>query len=294
MAADHRPRWRAGSLYASSANLRLARGLEIRSEITTSLALSPDGRYLAAAAVTIGRSRLWLRRSMRPNSRLPGHRGRVLAVLVSDSRFIGFGAEGKLKKSRGERRFAAHHLRRRHRGRADVEPVRTILFADLDLVHDRGIMSVSADGGTPAPVTTTGGTIGHNWPHFLPDGRHFLFSADAREGRQAGTLRMTLSSVRSMVLNRKPLSTVSVSRSSTRVGASAFVNDGTLLAQRFDLDSLPLIGEPTSWPKAFDCSNRQARRGLRPRRRGWWRSKQSPITRPARVVRTERPETARH
>jgi Tol biopolymer transport system component len=40
------------------------------------------------------------------------------------------------------------------------------------------IMRVSAKGGgTPTPVTTLGtGAVDHDWPQFLPDGRHFIYS----------------------------------------------------------------------------------------------------------------------
>ena len=41
-------------------------------------------------------------------------------------------------------------------------------------------MRVSSSGGVPAVATTLDTTNGedvHRWPHFLPDGRHFLYTA---------------------------------------------------------------------------------------------------------------------
>ena len=43
-----------------------------------------------------------------------------------------------------------------------------------------GLFRVSSAGGTPVAVTTldpTAGETNHRWPHFLPDGRHFLYTA---------------------------------------------------------------------------------------------------------------------
>jgi hypothetical protein len=44
----------------------------------------------------------------------------------------------------------------------------------------KGLFRVSAEGGTPAAVTTlnqSAGETSHRFPWFLPDGRHFLYSA---------------------------------------------------------------------------------------------------------------------
>jgi hypothetical protein len=48
-------------------------------------------------------------------------------------------------------------------------------------------MRVSANGGVPVQVTTTEKQeTAHLWPHFLPDGRHFLYQA--RNARQEATI----------------------------------------------------------------------------------------------------------
>ena len=53
---------------------------------------------------------------------------------------------------------------------------------DNVIVFDRspgsGLFRVSSAGGVPTPVTTLeDGEDAHRWPHFLPDGRHFFYTA---------------------------------------------------------------------------------------------------------------------
>ena len=47
------------------------------------------------------------------------------------------------------------------------------------LSYNTGISRVSANGGTPTPVTVVDLThySSHRWPWFLPDGKHFLYIA---------------------------------------------------------------------------------------------------------------------
>src|SRR4030095_5176685 len=54
-------------------------------------------------------------------------------------------------------------------------PDGTILFGG-----NEGLNRVSAQGGTPTLATKVSPKEeAHRWPYFLPDGRHFVFLADA-------------------------------------------------------------------------------------------------------------------
>jgi serine/threonine protein kinase len=60
-----------------------------------------------------------------------------------------------------------------------------------------GLCRVSADGGTPVPVTRIDPTreeVWHRWPEFLPDGRHFLFLARSTLPGQDGIYAASLDS----------------------------------------------------------------------------------------------------
>ncbi len=51
------------------------------------------------------------------------------------------------------------------------------------------IFRVAATGGVPAPVTTldrAAGDLAHIWPHFLPDGDHFMYTVPNADPDRGG------------------------------------------------------------------------------------------------------------
>lgn len=214
-------------------------------ENRTRIAISPDGRRLAIVASTEGRQQIWVRSLDSLSAELvPGTDGAVSPFWSPDSRFIGFFSpgEGALKKVG-----------------ITGGPVRTIGPAQADGAatwgHDGtilftqflgGIYRVSADGGTPTQVTQPDKAkreLNHYWPEFLPDGRHFLYMATSLE---ATGVRATPSVfVASLDSPRTTLLTRMHSRMTyAPPGYLLFVQDGALLAQPFDAETLQLSGEP--------------------------------------------------
>ncbi|MGH9363953.1 MAG: protein kinase domain-containing protein, partial [Thermoanaerobaculia bacterium] len=140
-------------------------------------AISPDGtRVVFVARDSSGRNLLWIRPldslAVQP---LPGTENPSFPFWSPDSRFIGFFADGKLKKidaSGGPPQTLCDAPVNRG-GTWNREGV--ILFAP---VSDGPIYRVSASGGLPTPVTRldpSRGETSHRWPFFLPDGQHFLY-----------------------------------------------------------------------------------------------------------------------
>src|SRR6185295_4901944 len=104
----------------------------------------------------------------------------------------------------------------------------------------------SAEGGTPTPVTRVDrsrGEMNHYWPSFLPDGRHFTYMATARDihGLRATPTNYVAS------LDSAEVKSIARTHSAmvyAQPGYLLFVQDGALLAQRFDAAALRLGGEP--------------------------------------------------
>ena len=102
------------------------------------------------------------------------------------------------------------------------------------------IYQVSSAGGKPSPVSTLDRARGDSWhrfPEFLPDGRHFLYLARAGEDRAlyVGSLDGAAS---------ERLFPTEVRASYAEPGYILFVEQGALLARRFDAGRLELGGEP--------------------------------------------------
>jgi Tol biopolymer transport system component len=107
------------------------------------------------------------------------------------------------------------------------------------------LQRVIAAGGTPEPLTTLNRERrenSHRWPQFLPDGRHFLFTARSDLPQNTGIYVASLDNPGSptrLVTAQSPAVFVSP-------GFLLFVRDNTLVAQRFDVNTLGLTGNVTA------------------------------------------------
>ena len=214
-------------------------------------AVSPDGRHIAIVANESGSSKIWLRdldsRELRP---VPGTEGAVgMAFWSPDSRFIGFSDGAMLQKvarSGGQLRQAqplcAVNAFLSGTWNAEGE----IVFTD-NISTGGGLYRVSEDGGDAIPVTTLDQARRedrHLWPHFLPDGRHFLYIAVNSEG--AGVYVGSLDSGETTHLMDGFLIV------NYALGHLLLARAGTLEAIPFDAANLRIEGEPV--PIATDLS----------------------------------------
>jgi Tol biopolymer transport system component len=205
--------------------------------------LSPDGRYLAIAGSLRGNSRLWVRPLDSLESRpLPGTEGADIPFWSPDSAFIGFYAQGKLK-----------------RVALSGGPPQNICDATLEIGgtwnHDGVIVftpdlgkplhRVPASGGVAAPVTTLAGAVLQAFPQFLPGGDRFLYLTIApRKPEVAGVYVGSLDKKPPVRILASGLGITYVpSTSSGNRGHLLFLRGSTLTAQAFDPQRLRLSGE---------------------------------------------------
>jgi Tol biopolymer transport system component len=101
-------------------------------------------------------------------------------------------------------------------------------------------MRVSAAGGQPTPATELGpNETTHDYPNFLPDGRHFLYMA--RRGGEAQDWDLFVGALDSK--ERRLLPGIHAEARYSPTGHLLFVRDTTLMAHSFDLNRLELTGE---------------------------------------------------
>jgi len=141
------------------------------------LALASDGSTLVYV-VEKGTERRLHRRSLDQvgGQEVPGTQGAANPFLSPDGRWIGFFAEGELRKVPLEGGTPTTLARApNHRG-AVWHPDGTILFVPT---VTSGLSRVSDNGGEPEILTTPDAEKGersHRWPHLLPDGERVLFT----------------------------------------------------------------------------------------------------------------------
>ena len=205
-------------------------------------AMSPDGRALAYQAAIGGRAQIWLRPLDSDVARpLDGTDGafQTAPFWAPDSRSIAFFTFDQLKRvdlDNGLVRTLASAPQPRG---GSWSAAGTILFAAGSA---GSLNAVPAGGGDPVIVTRVDRPrqTGHRFPHFLPDGRHFLFYAlgsPEASGVYVGTLGAT------EVTRLFEADSTAVFAAPDRV---LFARQGALWAQRLDMSALRPVGEPVS------------------------------------------------
>ena len=155
-----------------------------------------------------------------------------------DGRWLGFFAQGKLKKidTSGGPALNVASIQNNLGATWNRDNVIIVAPVNRTVLH-----TVSAAGGTPEPITTLNADRrenSHRWPHFLPDGRHFLFTArsDVKENNMIYVGSLDSHDV-------KPLIAAQSRAGFVAPGYVLFVRDGTIMAQRFDVRTLTVSGD---------------------------------------------------
>jgi len=168
------------------------------------VAVAPDGRSIAVvAAPEDGTSRLYLRRFDDPDwHALTGTEGAYFPFWSGDGRFVGFFASNKLKKV-AIGGGTAETICEAAAGRGGTwNTDGLIVFAPGSFGP---LMQVKAEGGEVTPATeldASRGEVGHRFPRFLPDGRHFLYaSVPVHDGGHDSWLATLGSKERRLVVN---------------------------------------------------------------------------------------------
>jgi Tol biopolymer transport system component len=215
-------------------------------------AISPDGRTVVFQATdSTSTQRLWARPigSLAAQA-IAGTDNATFPFWSPDSRFIGFFADGKLKKvplagGAPEVLCDAPDGRGGSWGRAGV-----IVFAPMAAGP---IWRVSADGGEAVEIMRPDSArdeTGLRWPEFLPDGKHYLFiSLPARQGNFDVYLATLDAKDRQRILSSAAAPVYAPP------GFLLIVRNARLMAQRFDARGLRTVGAAVSLGEAPPLSN---------------------------------------
>ena len=203
-------------------------------------AVSPDGRRIAVVLRDqLGATAIWVRPvDSQELRRIDGTDDSNSVFWSPDSQFLAFFAQGKLKKVALIGGPPQNICTTTPGLGIAWSPAGEIIFNPTNRAP---LMRVSAAGGTPQPLTTLDSgrqENSHRWPSFLPDGRHFLFTARSSEKENTAIYAGSLDSKEIKRILTEQSNAVYVPP-----GYILFARDGSLMAQRFDAGRLELSGD---------------------------------------------------
>ena len=222
--------------------------------------ISPDGTRLAyvtrAGGSAVGQ--LYVRELDKVVAvQLDGAAGAQAAFFSVDSQWIGFFADGKLKKIsvRGGAPIALCDAGGARGG--DWSEDGTIIFPSQ---FTSALYRVSANGGTPAAAThldAARSEITHRWPQFLPGGKAVLFTASSDNnffGRASVDVAPLDTGVPKVLVENAYFGRYLAG------GYLAYVSQGTVFVAPFDASALKITGTaiPVMQAVNYDISNGSA------------------------------------
>ena len=212
---------------------------------TNYVALSRDGKRLALVAYSdqANKNVIWLQQvGGRGATVLPGTEGAAYPFWAPNGHSIGFFADGKLKTIDVASGRSAQSLTDAPFGRGGTWSKDGVILYTPDAWS--GLYRIPSSGGTPVQVTkqdVAAFQVSNRWPVFLPDGRHFLYLACNFSGRLDKNW-IVMGSLDSP--ERRPIVNASTNALYADPGYLLYWRDDALVAQRFDLGSYSLTGEP--------------------------------------------------
>jgi Tol biopolymer transport system component len=209
-----------------------------------SISLSPDSRWLTfSARREDGESELWLREvggtAARP---LPGTAKASFPFWSPDSREVAFFANGRLMRIAVDAP-APSEVCAAPNGRSGGWNEDGVILFSPDSTSP--IHRVAANGGRPVAVTELdkdAGETTHRWARFLPDGRHFVFTAGGhQELVSSATNAVWLGDLET---GERVRLIEGRSNAVYASGSLLYTVDQTLVAHPFDPDHRRFTGDP--------------------------------------------------
>ena len=212
-------------------------------------AVSPDGHRVAYVVRVEGKSQLWVRDLDTLHARPLDTEDARFPFWSPDSRTVGFFSNGKLKKvdAAGGPALTLCDAVFGAGGTWNRDGV--ILFSPSGL---NPISRVSAAGGSPVPITSLDkslGEVAHRFPSFLPDGRHFLYTAAASEVEKAAIYIGDLDTPQ-----RHRLISANSNAVYAQPGYVLYMRLRTLMAQPIDAGKFRTTGDAVPVAEQLDAS----------------------------------------
>ena len=207
------------------------------------VAISPDGTKIAYLGARGHTTQLFLRPVDRLEPQpLPGSANATSPFFSPDGQWVGFFADGKLKKVSVHGGEATTLCDAPINRSATWVPDNTIIFAPTLF---GGLMRVSAAGGTPEIVTTpdvSQGELTYRWPEILPGGEIVLFVIAASQ--DIGSFSESkIAAVRLDTHEKKILPIAGTYPRYSSSGHLLFERDGRVFAVPFDPRRLEVTGQ---------------------------------------------------
>jgi serine/threonine-protein kinase len=226
-------------------DIDLGADVSLGSTIGPAVIISPDGKRLVFVSQgQDGKARLFTRLLDEAKAaQLPGTEDAFAPFFSPDGQWVGFFAQGKLKKTRidgGEPISLCDAPNGRGGGWSEDNSI----VASLD--PGVGLSQVPLEGGKAVTLTKlnpeTGETT-HRWPYVLPGGKAAIFVASTQQGgyEDGSIMAVSLKDHRTKML-------IDHAGSYPRYlpsGHLIYITNGTLLAVRFDPERLETQGTPT-------------------------------------------------
>jgi serine/threonine-protein kinase len=221
---------------AVRADLELGPDVSFGSTIGPAVILSPDGtRLVFVSRGKDGTPRLFTRRLDQAKAAgLPATEGAYAPFFSPDAQWVGFFAQGKLKKTRIDGGQPVS-LCDAPAGRGASWGQDNNIIAALDV--QTTLAQVRSEGGRPISITELGpGELSHRWPHVLPGSKAVLFTVNREYAyhEHASIALVSLNDHRSRIL----LDHAGMYPRYLPSGHLVYTTKGVLFAVPFDLGRL--------------------------------------------------------